>query len=124
MANIAAQRAVLASVLSAASGMRVAVERPTLARAGDGWVNVGKVAPSTFSAATCDCTFVAVLVLGSDERRAGELVASLSVPIVNAVTQGPLHPDSVSLEPATLPAGDSSPGDVYALVLTLTLEVD
>lgn len=123
MASITEQRALLASVLSGVSGLTVRTERPVQARAGDGWVNVGRVAPG-LSTVTCDCTFVAVLVLGSDERRASELIASLSVPIVDAVTQGALHPDAVTLEPATIPAGDSSPGDVYALILTLTLEVD
>lgn len=124
MANIAAQAATLAVVLSSATGMRVWTERPTLVRAGDGWVNVAKVAPSAFSAATCDATFTGVLILGSDERQAALRVAELSVPVINAVTQGSLHPDGVSLEPALLPVGDVSAGEMYALITTLTLEVD
>lgn len=122
MASINEQRALLASVLSGVSGLSVRTERPTQARAGDGWVNVGRVAPGLPTTA-CDCTFTVVVVLGSDERRANEMLATLSVPIINAVTQGALHPSDVGLEPATLPAGDSTPGDVFALILTLTLEV-
>lgn len=123
MANIAAQATTLAAVLSAVGGLTVRTERPVQAKALDGWVNPGKVTPG-MSTTTCDCTYTAVLILGADERKAAELVASLSVPIINAVTTGPLHPDDVSLEPIILPAGDVSPGDLYALVLTLTLEVD
>jgi hypothetical protein len=123
VATIAEQRSLLASLLTGVGGLTVRAERPTQPRTGDGWVNVSRVVPG-LSVTSCDCTLVAVLVLGSDERKAGELIATLSVPIVNAVTRGPLHPSDVGIEPATLPAGDSTPGDVYALILTLTVEVN
>lgn len=123
MATITEQQAALMAVLATATGMNVRAERPTVAKAGDGWVNVAKVSPSAFSTTTCDATFTAVLILGADERQAADRVAKLSVPVINAVTTGPLHPDGVSVEPAVLPVGDVSPGALYALILTLTLEV-
>lgn len=123
MATIAEQRAAIAAAVSLAAGMAVATERPTHPRQGSGWVNLTRVAPSALSNVSCDATFSVVLVLGADERRAAELSATLAVPLVNAVTQGALHPDGVAVETALLPAGDVSPGDLYALILTLTLEV-
>lgn len=124
MATIDEQRTAIAAALTGVGGLTVRTERPVQARALDGWVNVAKVAPSSFATTACDCTFTAVLILGADERHATERVAELSVPVINAVTTGPLHPDGVSLEPAVLPVGDVSPGNLYALILTLTLEVD
>lgn len=127
MATITEQQALIAAVLmdaTASMGMHIRVERPTVAKGGDGWVNVAKITPSSFAVTTCDCTFSVVLVLGADERHAAGRVAELSVPVINAVTRGPLHPDGVSLEPAVLPVGDVSPGNLYALILNLTLEVD
>lgn len=123
MATIAEQRAAVASVVSLAAGMTVKTERPTIPRQGHGWVNLTRVVPSAFSVAACDATFTVVLVLGADERRAVELSATLAVPVINAVTTGALHPDGVSVETALLPAGDAAPGDLFALILTLTLEV-
>jgi hypothetical protein len=123
VATISEQRAAIAAAISPAAGMSVRTERPGIARAGDGWVNLTRVAPSAFANTTCDATFTVVLVLGADERRAVELAATLSVPVINAVTTGALHPDGVAIETAVIPAGDSAPGDLYALILTLTLEV-
>lgn len=123
MATIAEQRAAVASAVSLAAGMSVTTERPTHPRQGSGWVNLTRVVPSSFSVAACDATFTVVLVLGADERKAIELSATLAVPVINAVTQGALHPDGVAIETALLPAGDASPGDLFALILTLTLEV-
>jgi len=124
VASIGQQQAALAALVSAAlPGFRVGVEPVVQARAGDGWVNVGRVVPGA-TLTTADCTFTVVVVLGADARKAAELLRSLPVPLLNAVTTGALHPDGVAVEPATLPAGDSSPADLYALILTLTLEVD
>lgn len=123
MATISQQRVALADAVSHAAGMRVSVDRPTIARQGAGWVNLNRVVPSPFSVATCDATFAVVLTLGSDERRANELASTLSVAVVNAVTTGALHPSDVSVEPAVIPVGDATAGDMYALILTLTLEV-
>ncbi len=124
MATISEQRAAVAAAVSLAAGMTVTTERPTHPMQGSGWVNLTRVAPSAFSVTTCDATFAVALVLGADERVAIDLSATLSVPVINAVTAGALHPDGVFIETALLPAGDASPGDLYALILTLTLEVD
>lgn len=123
MASITAQQTALADVLSDAFGGDVRTEPVTSPKALDGWVNIGKVVPGS-TMTTCDCTFTAVLILGSDARKAAESLRTLPVAIIAAVTTGALHPSDVSLEPVTLPAGDVAPGELYALVLTLTLEVD
>ena len=124
MASITQQQTALASLVSAAlPGFTVSTEPLVQARAGAGWVNIGRVVPGS-TMTTADCTFTVVVVLGADQRKAAELLRSLPVPLLNAVTTGALHPDDVAIEPVTLPAGDVSPADLYALVLTLTLEVD
>lgn len=124
MASIAATRAALAEALTGLGGLTVTTRQPGTVRALDGWVNVGPVRPSPHSVASCDATFTAVLALSADRRVAEDLVDALSVDVLDAVTKGALHPDGVSLEPAEIPAGDVAPGSLFALVLTLTLEVD
>lgn len=121
MATITHQRAALAAALSGVSGLRVRDARPAVPRAGDGWVSVQRVSPGA-TVRTCDCTFVAVLLLGADERSAADQAAILAVPIIDAVTTGPLHPDGVAVETATITSGDG--GDLYSLIVTLTVEVD
>lgn len=123
MASIAQQQDAVAAAVTALGTFTVRSEPPVQAKAGDGWVNIGQVTPGS-TLTTCDCTFVVVLIIGSDARQAAKQLRTLPVQLVNAVTTGPLHPDGVTVEPAELPAGDVAPGSLYALVLTLTLEVD
>lgn len=124
MASIAQQQDAIAAAITALGTFSVRLEPPAQAKAGDGWVNVGRVVPGS-TMTTCDCTFVVVLIVGADARQASRQIRTLPVQLVNAVTASPtLHPDGVTVEPATLPAGDVAPGELYALVLTLTLEVD
>jgi hypothetical protein len=122
--NLDDTRTAIADVLNTVAGLNVRPYAVKTPKPGDGWVNFTRIAPSGFSTTTCDCTYTVVITLGADERHATERAAELSVPVINAVTTGPLHPDGVSLEPAVLPVGDVSPGNLYALILTLTLEVD
>lgn len=123
MASITQTQADLAAALAVVTGGAVRTLPATSPRAGDGWVNIGRVVPGS-RVTTCDCTFVAVLVLGSDAARAAEQIRTLPIALIDAVTTGPFHPDGVTVEPAELPAGDVAPGSLYALILTLTLEVD
>lgn len=123
MASLAQTRTDVATVLSGVGGMTVRTRPVAGPKALDGWVNVGRITPGqTYT--TKSVTFVAVLVLGSDERTAEGLIETLSGPVLDAVTTGPLHPDSVVIEPGLIPAGDVAPAQLYVLTLSLTLEVD
>lgn len=123
MASITQTQTDLAAALAAVTGGTVRTLPASSPRAGDGWVNISRIVPGS-SVQACDCTFVAILVLGSDAARAAEQIRTLPVALIDAVTTGPFHPDGVSVEPAELPAGDVAPGSLFALILTLTLEVD
>jgi len=124
VASIRDQQLAIAAAVSAASlGFTVSDLPPTQPRAGVGWVNVGRVTIGQ-TLRTADCTFTVVLVLGADARKADEQLTILPVPLINALTTGALHAGDVAVEPATLPAGDVSPAQLYALFVTLTLEVD
>jgi hypothetical protein len=124
MASIRDQQAAVAAALTATGlGFTVGTVPATPVRAGVGWVNVGRVSIGQMLR-TADCTFTAVLVLGDDDRKAAEFLAASSVPLLNALTTGALHAGDVTVEPVTLPAGDVEPAALYALIVTLTLEVD
>ena len=119
--NLSAARQALADALSVVSGVDVR-PRPFKAapKAGDGWVVVQRLAPSTFSA--CSATLAAVVVLSADETKAEELLDAQAVGLVDAVTSS-LNPADVSLEPQAVVVGQTA-APLYAAVLTLTLEVD
>lgn len=115
----------LAAALTAlpGAGLTVRVDQPASLRAGDGWVNVTRVEPGqTFT--TFDATFTVVIALGADVRTANVRARTLPPVILSAVTTGEFRPSGVYVETAELPAGDVSPGTMYALILNLTLEVD
>jgi len=124
MATLVQTQADLAAALTAVTAGTVRTLPVSPAKAGDGWVNIGKITPAATSMTKVDVTFTCVLVLGADARAAAAQLPTLARPLIDAVTTGPFHPDGVSVEPATLPAGDSAPGDLYALILTLNLECD
>lgn len=113
-------REALAAALSAVDGVTVAA-RPSAAapQPGDGWVVLSRLAPSTFTA--CTATLTAVVTLGADEALAETLAETYAVALLDAATTGSLNPTDVSLEPQALVGGT---GVIYALALTLTLEVD
>lgn len=122
MASLVATRDALAAAVNAVdASLRVKTRPVKTARADDGWVIVGKVTPSTYVA--CDVTFVVLVLLGADEARAEDRFGALVVPLVDALTKGALHPQDVTAEPVTVLVGEPAV-PMYALTLTLTLEVD
>lgn len=124
MAGLAQVRTDVAAAVQAVDAALNIRTRPVKnARPNDGWVIVERVAPATYTA--CEATLTAVVLLGStaDETKAEDRFEALAVALVDAVTTGDLHPSDVRCEPATVLVGD--PGvPMYALTLTLTLEVD
>lgn len=128
MSTVAQQRAAVAAALNTlgtVDGVAVNVRsHPTVPSPvpGDGWVVAGPVKPADFTA--CWATLTAVLVLSQDEARAEILYDELAVPMVNAVTQTEgLHTTDVTLDPSFSITTGTSATPLYALALTLTLEV-
>lgn len=120
--NLTQARQAVADALSAIDGLNFR-PHPTVAqpRTGDGWVVVTRLEPADFAATTA--TLTAVVILGADEAKAEQLVDDLGVPMLAAVTKAPdLNPADASLVQQALVAGPT--GTLYALALTLTLEVD
>jgi hypothetical protein len=120
--NITETREALADALSAVEGLNVrarkAVKTP---RIGDGWVTLGTLRPSTFTG--CSATFVAVVTLGADADAADELLETIGIDIVDAVTTTDgLNVADVVLDPITLVTEGG--GVVNALTVTLTAEVE
>jgi hypothetical protein len=122
MASIVQAQAAIAAALAPA-GFNVRPEPVPNPRAGDGWANVGRVVIGQVLG-SADCTFTVVLVLGSDARAAATQIRALPVLLLDLVTTGALHAGDVAIEPAELPAGDVAPASLFALIITLTLEVD
>ena len=120
--DVATAQARAAAILSGLGGS-VRTEPVTSPRAGDGWVLIGRVTPGS-TLTTFDVVLTGVLVLGSDQRAAAVLLRTLPTNVVRALTTGELHPQDVSVEPAELPAGEVASGPMYALIVTLTVEVD
>jgi hypothetical protein len=82
-------------------------------------VVITRLRPSRFSG--CAATFTAVVVLGADERQAETLLEQYGVPLLDAATKT-LPAADVALEAQALVVGAAAP--LYALALTMTLEVD
>ena len=114
-------REALADALSGVSGLSVRA-RPTVKtpKTGDGWVVITRLSPSTFS--TCSAVLTAVLILGSDAPKAEELFEQYGTAVIDAVTDA-LNVSDVSLEAQALVAGNPA-APLYAIALTITLEVD
>jgi hypothetical protein len=118
--NLTLNRQAVADALNTVAGLNVSARPKTAVRGLDGWVTVGRVTPSTFT--LCMATFTAVVLLAADELAAETLIESLTVPCINALTAA-LNTADVSVEPATVLVGNQS-SPMYALTITLTLEVD
>jgi hypothetical protein len=97
--------------------------RPTtrVPKSGDGWVTVGRVAPSDFRHSLV--TLVTVIILGADSVTAEELLELWAVDLIDVATFGVegLPVADVSLEPITLAIETGAV--MYATTLTLTTEV-
>lgn len=87
------------------------------AKAFDGWVIVERVRRGE-RLRTFDVTFVAVVLLGTDQAFAEQAIADLATPAIAAFDQIPVA--DVTLEPAMVPVEG---GAQHALTLTLTMEV-
>lgn len=122
--NVADTRAALASVLNTVAGLNIRTRTVRNPKVGDGWIVINRMEVGMSNTAY-DIQFTAVVVLGADEAKAESLMEDLMVPLMQAVTQDlVLRPDEISVEPVALPIGDVNPTPLYALTLTLNLEVD
>jgi hypothetical protein len=121
MATIAEQRAAVAAALSAIPDLAV-TDHPVTnnVRPRDGWVNVTRIAPADYSASAA--TMQAVVVLSPDSTKADTMLDDLGVALIDAVT-GIGGVTDVSLEPMLLIGEGASPGNIYAVAITFTLEV-
>ena len=121
--DLASARTALAAALSTVSGVTVTA-RPgrVTSNARDGWVTLSKLAPSAFFDRQ-SATLSAVVVLGADEVMAEELLDTLAPALLDAAVTSVLAPADVFLNPQMLVTGTTS-APLYALVLTLTIEVE
>lgn len=121
MTTIQEARQALADAVSTLPDVTcVARPVPGNTRPGDGWVTVGRVAPGQFIGSRL-LTLSAFVVLGSDERLADQKIDELSVPLLEATY--PLFGISPSVEPQIITAGEAVPGNIYALALSVTIEI-
>ncbi len=125
--TLAEARAALAAVLSSVSGVETveAQSGKHLLRSGYGWVNVGPVTPSRFGG-VCNATLTGVIICGPDKSAADELLNTITVACLNAVTTaetfGAFNASADPQElPITLPNGGE--GTLYVLAVTITTEV-
>lgn len=119
MASLTDSRRSIADCLKTA-GFNVSPRPLIQAKGMDGWVTIGRLEPHTFGQSLV--TFTAVLLLTADEQAAELLVEQYAVAVVNAVTST-LNAADVVAEPVTLVVGQANT-PMYALTITLTLEVD
>ena len=120
MADLATTRQAIAAALNAVEGLNVSARPRTMGRGLDGWVTVGRIEPADFTRSLV--TFTAVVLLAPDELAAEQLLEQYAVDAVNAITST-LNAADVAAEPAALVVGQAST-PMYALTITLTLEVD
>lgn len=116
-------REALADALSEIDGLTVHPVRGGKApKPGSGWVTIGRLVPSDYT--RCSVTLVAVVVLGSDQASAEDLLNTWAVDVIDAVTTVDELPTAdVALEPILLTAGtDAVP--VNAFTITITTEVE
>jgi len=90
-------------------------------RPGDAWVVVGETTPSDFLTEAAQ-EFIVYISLGADEVKAEEIADSLTVPFLKVgIDAGGFNPLVRRMQ---IIAGEASgPGSIYALALTLTVEI-
>lgn len=118
--TLAQAREDIATVLSGVGAFSVRPRPIKSPRLNDGWVVISRLTPGDFS--TCLATLTAVLILGSDEVKAEEMFESVGVQAVDALTKSDLNCTDVSLE-AQILVVDGAGSSLYALAITLTMEV-
>jgi hypothetical protein len=120
-ATLTEAREALADALNSVQDVHVrargAVRSP---RQGDGWVTVGRLTPDDYT--RCSATLTAIVVLGSDEDLAEQLLDTWAVQLLDAATKGDLPAAEVFAEPLFIPVDGG--GAVYALTITMTTEVE
>lgn len=90
-------------------------------RPGDGWVVLDTVGVGDFQR-SATATLIGYVVLGSDETKADAKADDLTVPMLR-VGEG-MNGFDMTVRPIAIIAGEPSfPGQVYALALTLTVEI-
>jgi hypothetical protein len=119
--SLGTARAAVATALSTVSGFTVAA-RPSRSapRAGDGWVTVTRIAPSTFTQSAV--TMTAVIILGQDETLAETSLETSATALIDALTDS-LNVTDVFMEPQQIIL-DTNGSPLYVLALTFTMEVD
>jgi hypothetical protein len=93
---------------------------PGNTRPGDAWVTVSRTAPGQYIGSV-QVTLSAFVVLGSDERLADQKVDELSVLLLEATY--PLYGIAPAVEPQVITAGEAVTANLYALALSVTLEI-
>lgn len=97
-------------------GVRVYAHRPNVAKAGDGWLVLRQVEPSTF--ATCMATFDLVLALSQEEGEAQRRLDELAVDLVDVIgAKAGATPVTVTPQITTVDGTD-----LYCAVATFLIE--
>jgi len=119
--NLVEARIALAAAVSTLPGVTcVAHPIPGNLRLGDAFVTVGRVTPGQFLT-EYTAVLSAYVVLGSDEALADTKLDELTVPLLACVQN--LYAADVSVEPQQLLTGGSTPGTVFVLALSVTLDL-
>lgn len=120
--NLTDARIELADAVSAMAAEVTCLPRPVAGnlRVGDGWVTVGRRTPGQFLGSDL-IVLHAFVCLGSDERKADELVDRWSGPLLDSVRD--LYAGEKSVEPQEMVTITPVPGTVFVLALTATLEL-
>jgi len=119
--NLAEARDALAAAVSTLDDVTcVAHPIPGNLRVGDAFVTVGRCRPGQFLGSVTQA-LSAYVVLGSDEALADTKVDELTVPLLMCVQD--LYAADVSVEPQQIIVSGPVPGTVFALALSITLDL-
>lgn len=123
--NLTDARMAVAEALNGIEGLRVTA-RPVKGnlRPNDGWVTVNTVSPGEYLGGAVLAVLNAYVSLGADEKKADEQVDELSAQILYAIiNSNDIFAYDLSIQPQAIIAGEGVPGQVFALALTLTVEL-
>lgn len=121
--NLADARTAVAQTLTINAGINVKARQMGSPRALDGWVNLVRVEPADFACSRA--TLIVVVILGNTLAKAEDNLNELAVPMIDAITNAEeFRAFGVSLEPLGEIAVGTTATPLYALALTLTLEVE
>lgn len=115
--NVENRRRQLAAQLTAGlDGVTVHAYRPVAVKAGDGWLILTQVQPSTFG--TCTATFDVAVCLAADEQGAEQGFDRQAVALIDVI--GAQIGTAVTVTPQRFTIGSAT---VFACVATLLCEV-